>query len=187
MAHIHLPHQDSRVLFCTFFPADWTLPHTGARSCSSPGSLDFPLLTFRRLPSDNSSVKVPLDVSTSLFGLSASAASLLRAHLCVTPQVSNEGVKQDWLWYWVPGYTASGCTPVFEPLVTLALMPTNLSSPSGQTVSSCFHCSPTWHALRHFVYKDAMGDHAESLTEVKINNVHCSALFNPANLITQGG
>lgn len=31
-----------------------------------------------------------------------------------------------------------------------------------------------------------MGDHAESLTEVQINNIHCSSLIYPANLIIQG-
>lgn len=187
MAHTHLSHQDPRVLFCTFFSADWTLPHTGAWSCSSPGSLNFPLLNFRRFPSDNSSVDVLLDVSKTLFGLSAHPTSLLRVHLCVTPQVSNKGVKHDWLWYWAPwGTLLVTGHQLFSHLWHCAT-DANPLSPSGQTVSSRFHRSPTWQALHWFVYKDATGDRTENLTEVKINNVHCSALVYPANLITQGG
>lgn len=186
MAHIHLSHQDPCALFCTFFSAHWTLPQTGAWSCSSPRSLNFLLLNFWRFPSDNSSVDVPVDVSTTLFGLSAHPTSLLRVHLCVTPRSVTKVLNR----------IGSGTEPQGTLLVTSHQLFSHLKhcatdanplSPSGQTVSSRFHRSPTWHALHWFVYKDAMGDRTENLTEVNINNVHCSALIYPANLITQGG
>lgn len=140
----NLSHQDPWVLFCTFSSADWTLPHTGAWSGSSPGSLN-----FWRFPSDNSAVNVPLDISTTLFGLSVPPASLVRLHLCGTPRSvakvlnrivpdTEPSVHCQWL-----------ATSFWATCDVVPLMPTLWAHQI--TVSSCFHCSPTWHELYWFV------------------------------------
>lgn len=125
-----------------------------------PRITEFPFTEPLEVPIRQLSLcQCPSDISMTFFGLSAPPASLLRVHLSVTPRsvttVLNKIVSgtECWAALLVTGHQLLShlwhCATDANPF-----------SPSGQTASSHFHRSLTWHALHWFVYKDAMGDDA---------------------------